>query len=109
MKLNSQQIAAVEYNGGHVLVLAGAGTGKTRTIIARAEHLLNSGVEPPRYLMLPVTRRAAQEMINRLSLKVGEISSLILTGTFRHLCLYLCLCHCHHPWELYNRETIRRI
>jgi len=88
MKLNSQQIAAVEYNGGHVLVLAGAGTGKTRTIIARAEHLLNSGVEPQRILMLTFTRRAAQEMINRLSLKVGEISSLILAGTFHHFCLY---------------------
>ena len=88
MKLNSQQKAAVEYSDGHVLVLAGAGTGKTRTIIARAEHLIESGVEPQRILMLTFTRRAAQEMINRLSLKVGEISNLVLAGTFHHFCLY---------------------
>ncbi len=88
MKLNSQQKAAVEYSDGHVLVLAGAGTGKTRTIIARAEHLIEAGVEPQRILMLTFTRRAAQEMINRLSLKVGEISNLVLAGTFHHFCLY---------------------
>ena len=88
MKLNSQQKTAVEYSDGHVLVLAGAGTGKTRTIIARAEHLLESGVEPQRILMLTFTRRAAQEMINRLNLKVGEISNLVLAGTFHHFCLY---------------------
>ena len=88
MKLNSQQKAAVEYSDGHVLVLAGAGTGKTRTIIARAEHLIESGVEPQRILMLTFTRRAAQEMINRLSLMVGEISNLVLAGTFHHFCLY---------------------
>lgn len=87
-ELNRQQQAAVEYDKGHVLVLAGAGTGKTRTIIARAEHLLNSGVDPQRILMLTFTRRAAQEMINRLSLKVGELSNLVLAGTFHHFCLY---------------------
>ncbi|NIT12844.1 MAG: UvrD-helicase domain-containing protein, partial [Candidatus Dadabacteria bacterium] len=88
MELNDQQKAAAKYDSGHVLVLAGAGTGKTRTIIARAEHLIESGVEPQRILMLTFTRRAAQEMINRLSLKVGDESNLILAGTFHHFCLY---------------------
>jgi DNA helicase-2/ATP-dependent DNA helicase PcrA len=88
MELNDQQKAAIEYDSGHVLVLAGAGTGKTRTIIARAEHLIQSGVQPQRILMLTFTRRAAQEMINRLSLMVGEVSNLVLAGTFHHFCLY---------------------
>ncbi len=86
--LNNQQKAAVEYDNGHVLVLAGAGTGKTRTIIARAEHLIESGIEPQRILMLTFTRRAAQEMVNRLSLRVGERSNMVVAGTFHHFCLY---------------------
>ena len=42
--MNKQQLAAATYNGKHLLVLAGAGTGKTRTIIARAIHLISNGV-----------------------------------------------------------------
>jgi len=88
MELNSQQQSAVEYTDGHVLVLAGAGTGKTRTIIARAEHLIKNGIEPGRILMLTFTRRSAHEMIHRLALKVGEKSDKVLAGTFHHFCLY---------------------
>ena len=51
--LNEQQLAAARYEGRNLLVLAGAGTGKTRTIIARARHLLESGVSPGRILILP--------------------------------------------------------
>jgi len=52
MQLNSQQQKAAEYDGGHVLVLAGAGTGKTRTIIARAAHLIRNSVSTKRILLL---------------------------------------------------------
>ena len=62
MKLNSQQQKAAEYDGGHVLVLAGAGTGKTLTIVARAAHLIRNSVSPKRILLLTFTRRAAREM-----------------------------------------------
>ena len=52
MDLNPEQQAAVTHEGSHVLVLAGAGTGKTRTIIARAAHLIRSGTDPQRLLLL---------------------------------------------------------
>jgi len=88
MELNQQQKIAAEHDGGHVLVLAGAGTGKTRTIIARAAYLIHKGVAPNRILLLTFTRRAANEMMNRLEQAVrGEVPQL-MAGTFHHFCLY---------------------
>jgi superfamily I DNA/RNA helicase len=57
-------VAAIE---GPVLGIAGAGSGKTRVIEFRVRHLVESGVDPGSILLLPFTRRAAQEMISRLS------------------------------------------
>jgi DNA helicase II / ATP-dependent DNA helicase PcrA len=88
MELNRQQQIAVEYEQGHVLVLAGAGTGKTRTIIARAAHLIQRGVAPERILLLTFTRRAAREMTDRLGEMIGNASARILAGTFHHYCLF---------------------
>ncbi len=55
--LNKQQKIAVHYNGGaqNVLVIAGAGCGKTRTIISRAAHLIKSGIDPSRILLVTFT------------------------------------------------------
>lgn len=88
MELNDSQRAAVEYYGGHVLVLAGAGTGKTRTIIARAAHLIENGVDPRRILLLTFTRRAAKEMIDRLFTLIGQKAAIMQAGTFHHYALY---------------------
>ena len=87
LQLNKEQKTAAEYDGGHVLVLAGAGTGKTRTIIARTIHLIRSSVKPKRILLMTFTRRAAKAMIERLKLYVGEQSNSIMAGTFHHFCL----------------------
>ena len=87
MRLNPQQQAAVERTGQHVLVLAGAGTGKTATIIGRAAHLLRSGVKARRILLLTFTRRAAREMVARLERDVGPGSRGVVAGTFHHFCL----------------------
>jgi len=87
MDLNQQQRVAVEYDGGHVLVLAGAGTGKTSTIVARAAHLLATGCDASRILLLTFTRRSAREMISRLSSQAGRAAKAIRAGTFHHFCL----------------------
>ena len=88
MELNDQQTLAATWDQGHVLVLAGAGTGKTRTIIARAAHLIGAGVSPERILLLTFTRRAAKEMVDRLYRLVGSDNRLLAAGTFHHFCLY---------------------
>ena len=86
-KLNREQRAAAEFEGGHVLVLAGAGTGKTSTIVARVVHLIQSGVDPRRLLLLTFTRRAAREMQHRLSSQVGVAAKQVAAGTFHNFCL----------------------
>jgi DNA helicase-2/ATP-dependent DNA helicase PcrA len=82
MQLNNQQQKAAEYDGDHVLVLAGAGTGKTRTIIARAAYLIQNSVDPKRILLLTFTRRAAKEMTTRLKQIIGQAGQGISAGTF---------------------------
>src|ERR1700681_3964597 len=82
-------------NAGPLLILAGAGTGKTNTLAHRTAHLVLNGVDPSRILMLTSTRRAAQEMIRRAQLIVAQVladrgkagdrsvvSRLLWSGTF---------------------------
>lgn len=64
-ELNPQQRAAVLHGEGPLLIVAGAGTGKTRTLAYRVAYLIHSGVPPDRLLLLTFTRRAAEEMLKR--------------------------------------------
>ena len=63
--LNPAQRSVVEHGDGPLLVVAGAGTGKTKTLAARVAALLEQGVQPERILLLTFTRRAAAEMLGR--------------------------------------------
>ena len=81
--LNPQQRAAVEHRGSPLLIVAGAGTGKTRTIVARVVRLIDEGVDPGRILLLTFTRRAASEMIGRVAATAPDRSvDRIWGGTF---------------------------
>ena len=73
-KLNLEQRAAVEHGRGPLLVIAGAGSGKTSTLAHRVAHLIAGGADPARILLLTFSRRAAQEMIAR----VGRITAQAL-------------------------------
>ena len=89
IRLNPQQQAAAQYRGSaqSLLVMAGAGCGKTRTIIARTSHLIRSGVDASRILMMTFTNRAAREMKIRLKSEVGPVSNNVQAGTFHAFCL----------------------
>jgi DNA helicase-2/ATP-dependent DNA helicase PcrA len=80
-ELNPEQLAAATHPGGPLLVLAGAGTGKTTTLCARVEWLLESGVAPERLLLLTFTRRAAREMLQRAAARTPA-AKRIVGGTF---------------------------
>lgn len=88
MELNPQQQKAASWAGGHLLVLAGAGSGKTRTLISRALHLIRSGADPGRIALLAFTRRAASEMGARLESQAGSSARAMFAGTFHSFCLH---------------------
>src|SRR6476646_6376458 len=81
-ELNPQQAAAATHGEGPLLIIAGAGTGKTRTLVYRVAHLIDRGVAAERILLLTFTRRAAQEMLSRAERLVGSNSKRVHGGTF---------------------------
>jgi DNA helicase-2/ATP-dependent DNA helicase PcrA len=80
--LNQQQLAAVTAADGPSLVIAGAGSGKTRTLTYRVAYLIDRGVDPASILLLTFTRKAAQEMLQRAGLLIGARSEQVAGGTF---------------------------
>jgi DNA helicase-2/ATP-dependent DNA helicase PcrA len=80
--LNSDQARAVTFGDSPLLVIAGAGTGKTRTLIHRVAALVERGVAPERILLLTFTRRAAAEMLSRAERLVGSAGARVHGGTF---------------------------
>ena len=80
--LNPQQLAAVTAGEGPSLVIAGAGSGKTRTLVYRVAYLIDSGVDPSNILLLTFTRKSAQEMLQRAGELIGARSERVCGGTF---------------------------
>ena len=80
--LNPAQLDAVTTIDGPVLVIAGAGTGKTRTLVHRMAYLVEQGIRPESILLLTFTRKASQEMLNRASLLMQESCGQVMGGTF---------------------------
>src|SRR6266849_9957067 len=81
-ELNAQQHAAVIAPPGPSLVLAGAGAGKTRTLIYRVAYLLEQGIPPERILLLTFTNKAAREMMRRVADLLGQEMPALWGGTF---------------------------
>lgn len=73
--LNTAQAEAVEHGEGPLLIIAGAGTGKTRTLVHRVAHLIQCGTDPSRIMLLTFTRRAAAEMLRRVDVVLRELKS----------------------------------
>jgi DNA helicase II / ATP-dependent DNA helicase PcrA len=84
-ELNEQQLAAVTSPGGGALVIAGAGSGKTRTLIYRVAWLLENGIKPWEILLLTFTNKAAREMTGRVSELLGPDADGIWGGTFHSI------------------------
>ncbi len=85
-KLNDQQRAAVEYCDGPQLVIAGAGSGKTRVLTYKIVHLLHQGYEPWRIMALTFTNKAAREMRERIEPLAGpDVAAQLWMGTFHSI------------------------
>ena len=83
--LNPQQRAVVEAPPGELLVIAGAGTGKTRTLTYRVARLVARGCPPERILLCTFTNRAAREMVGRVETLLGVDMQRCAAGTFHHI------------------------
>lgn len=81
-ELNPAQLEAAKEKDGAVLVIAGAGSGKTKTLIYRVARLIESGVSPNNILLLTFTRKAADEMLNRASIILDSRCEQVHGGTF---------------------------
>ena len=84
-ELNSDQFQAVTAPFGPALVLAGAGSGKTRTLTYRVAYLLSQGVSPEEILLLTFTNKASKQMLGRVEELTGVSSHRFLGGTFHHV------------------------
>ena len=86
VQLNSAQKEAVSYNEGPMLVIAGAGSGKTRVLTAKVAKLISEGMEPGQILCLTFTNKAAKEMRIRIAELIGEKQALMIwMGTFHSM------------------------
>src|SRR5262245_37049610 len=85
-ELNPQQLEVVMAGDGPMLVIAGAGSGKTRTLTYRVARLIESGIAPSQILLLTFTNKAAREMLRRVeTLLQLDPSARITGGTFHHV------------------------
>jgi DNA helicase-2/ATP-dependent DNA helicase PcrA len=83
--LNPEQYRVVTVEGGPVLVIAGAGSGKTRTLTYRVARLIETGIPPERILLATFTNKAAREMLGRVELLSGVDTRRLWGGTFHHI------------------------
>jgi DNA helicase-2/ATP-dependent DNA helicase PcrA len=84
-ELNEQQLAAVTASPGPLLVIAGAGSGKTRTLTYRVAYLLENGIDPRNILLLTFTNKAARQMVERVANLLPVDSSGLWGGTFHSI------------------------
>lgn len=87
--LNQHQLAAVKLGNQDALILAGAGSGKTKTIVARAAYLISQGTPAHRIKILTFTRRAASEIVERVKSHLGEKAAQLSASTFHTWCVSL--------------------
>ncbi|MFQ6104481.1 MAG: ATP-dependent helicase [Candidatus Glassbacteria bacterium] len=110
--LNDEQLRAVLAPGGPLLIIAGAGSGKTRTLTYRVARLVETGVPPERILLVTFTNKAAREMLHRVELLLGENVRSILGGTFHHVANVVLRKHAHlvgykPNFSILDREDVR--
>ena len=110
--LNKEQAQAVKHKSGPLLVIAGAGSGKTRVITTRIAHLiLNKGVHPNAIVALTFTNKAANEMKERVAKFLAGQHTLPFIGTFHHCYILMSMNSTPHSkaswWDGNSKSSLR--
>lgn len=104
--LNPEQRCAAAHRDGPMLVLAGPGTGKTATLVARFGHMVREGFDPSSFLSITFTRAAAQQLKDRMARVTGILPGSIPASTFHSFCLALLRRYPDHFGRLATRRLI---
>lgn len=105
--LNQQQLEAVQTIDGPLLILAGAGTGKTTVLVHRIEEMIKQGIAPENILAITFTNKAAKELKERIGAKLGEKqSSRLWSSTFHSTCIRLLRMNAHKYSKIEPNFTI---
>ena len=112
--LNPAQLKAVMSVDGPLLVIAGAGSGKTRTLVYRVAYLVETDVPPENILLLTFTRKAATEMLERASGLTNEKCRHVTGGTFHSLAYRVLRSHAdlvgfHHAFTILDRSDMEEV
>lgn len=113
-ELNPEQLQVVMAGPGPLLVIAGAGSGKTRTVTYRVARLIESGVDPGSILLLTFTNKAAREMLHRVELLIKGDVNKVWGGTFHHVANIILRRHADllgygHNYSILDREDCKTI
>ncbi|MFA6512042.1 MAG: UvrD-helicase domain-containing protein [Patescibacteria group bacterium] len=113
-ELNTEQFEVIEKGEGPVLVIAGAGSGKTRTLVYRVAYLIERGVRPENILLVTFTNKAAKEMLFRVERLLGTFPKSLWGGTFHHVANLLLRKHAkrlgfHNNFTILDQEDSRSL
>lgn len=112
--LNPPQLEAVQTIEGPLLILAGAGSGKTRVLMRRVAHMLHSGIAPWNILAVTFTNKAAGEMKKRVAAMVGSRADRLTVSTFHSACVRILRIEAHHlgytnNFAIYDDDDQKRL
>lgn len=112
--LNPDQQDAVLHSGGPLLVVAGAGSGKTRVLTQRIAYLISQGIHPMRILAITFTNKAAKEMRDRVSVLVGPVANQMWVSTFHSACVRILRAQADHlgfpkAFSIYDQSDSQRL
>jgi superfamily I DNA/RNA helicase len=112
--LNPDQLDAVVHEGGPLLIVAGAGSGKTRVLTHRIAHLIDEGVHPMHILAITFTNKAAGEMRERVERLVGPVARKMWVSTFHSACVRILRAHADRlgyprSFSIYDQADAQRL
>ena len=110
---DAQKLPVMDYKGASIIV-AGPGSGKTHTTVARAAYMIEDGVNPKSMLMFTFTNKAANELKERVHAYIGDEAKGITVGTYHSFCSRILRAYCdklgwNSKFTIYDTEDVKKV